>query len=160
MIEAYNGKNLSVYFTEKPKIEVRCPEDAQTEEERQDIINKPFLCNTHFWVLLLDHKKSVTYKIEVEEGYTWDGASIPWLAWKVIGAPTNNQFLRASLVHDKMCENKECINFDRSFSTNVFNALLERAGVNKFKRFLMKNSVGCFQTLACNWDLKIDAEKS
>lgn len=151
MINAYDGKDYTIGLTDKPIIEVRCPEDATTEKERQDILKKPFICKNMIWILLFDHKKQKTYKIQVEEGYTWDGASIPRIAWRLIGSPSENIFLRASLIHDKMCENKECIDFDRSFSTNIFNALLERAGVGKIKRFCMKNTVACFQTLFCNW---------
>lgn len=154
MIEAYNDKNLSVYFTQKPVILIRCPEDAENQEEKIEFIKKPFLCKTHFWILLLDHKKEKSHKIEVEEGYTWDGASIPRLAWRIIGSNTDNLFLRASLVHDKMCENKDCIEYDRAFSTNVFNSLLKKAGVNKFRRFIMKNSVACFQKTLCDWKVK------
>lgn len=154
MIEACKTKDLAVYLTDKPIIEVRCPEDAANEKEREEFLNKPFVCKNDLWILLMDNKKQKSHKIEVKSGYAWDGASIPWVAWRCIGAPTNNLFLRASLVHDKMCENKEKIDFDKSFSTNVFNALLERAGVGKFKRFLMKNSVACFQSLFCDWGLE------
>lgn len=151
MIQMCKNKDFAVFLTEKPIIEVRCPEDAENEKERQEFLKKPFVCKNRLWILLLNHKQERTYKILVKEGYTWDGASIPRFAWRLIGSPSESIFLRASLVHDKMCENKNNIGYDRAFSTNVFNALLEKAGVGKFKRFLMKNSVACFQTLFCNW---------
>lgn len=153
MISIYKSKDFDIGMTEKPIIEVRCPEDAKNEKERQEFIKKPFVCKNYLWILLFDHKKGRTYKILVKEGYAWDGASIPRFAWRLIGSPYESIFLRASLVHDKMCENKNNIGYDRAFSTNVFNALLERAGVGKFKRFLMKNSVACYQTLFCDWGL-------
>lgn len=152
MIQMCKNKDFAVFLTEKPIIEVRCPEDAENEKERQEFLKKPFVCKNRLWILLLNHKQERTYKILVNEGYAWDGASIPRIAWRLIGSPSESIFLRASLVHDKMCENKNNIGYDRAFSTNVFNALLEKAGVGKFKRFLMKNSVACFQTLFCDWE--------
>lgn len=102
-------------------------------------------------VMLVDNKKNISYKFSIPKGYCYDGASIPKLFYRVIGANTDNDFLIAALVHDVLCENHNYINNDRSFSTNVFNSLLEVSDVCAVKRFFMKNSVACFQTLFCKW---------
>lgn len=70
--------------------------------------------------------------------------------WRLIGAKTDSKFLIPSLIHDVLCENHSYIDNDREFSTKVFNALLIVSGVNKFNRFLMKNSVNFYQ-LFCKW---------
>lgn len=145
MINVYEDKETAIFFTTKPITEVRCPEDARTEEERQDIIDKPFLNKRTFWALLFDKKKQKRYKLEVKQGYTWDGASIPRFAWRIIGAKTDNRFLRASLIHDKLCENKNLVDYDRYFADKIFERLLYVAGVPDYKRWLMFHSVDNFQ---------------
>ena len=90
------------------------------------------------------------HEFTIPKGYCFDGASIPRLFWRIIGAPTDNSFLIAAMVHDILCENHHYIMNNRELSTKVFNALLEEAKVNKFKRFLMKNSVDFYQRF-CGW---------
>jgi hypothetical protein len=45
----------------------------------------------------------------IKNGYTWNGADIPRLLWRVIGASKDNDFLTASMVHDYMLEFKSLI---------------------------------------------------
>ena len=49
------------------------------------------------------------------------------------------------MVHDYMCENHSCVNYDRTFSTLIFDSLLKVSDVCPVKRFMMKNSVNIFQ---------------
>lgn len=116
-----------------------------TEEERKSIERYPFINKKNLQVRLVDYKKDKTYNFEIPKGYCYDGASIPRLFWRIIGSNTDNRFLIPALIHDILCENHSFIDNDRKFSTEVFNALLEASDVNAFKRFLMKNSVDCFQ---------------
>lgn len=116
-----------------------------TEEERKSIERYPFINKKNLQVRLVDYKKDKTYNFEIPKGYCYDGASIPRLFWRIIGSNTDNRFLIPALIHDILCENHSFIDNDRKFSTEVFNALLEASEVNAFKRFLMKNSVDCFQ---------------
>lgn len=162
MIEWYNDKNISIFFSETPHVCVRyiCP--SQTEEEKKSIKKYPFICKTELKVVLFNREKTPTPTLPVGEGgikytftipkcYCYDGASIPRAFWRVVGSPTDNRFLIAALIHDVLCEHHEYVNHDRAFSTNVFNALLTVSDVNCCQRFLMKNSVACFQTLFCKW---------
>lgn len=116
-----------------------------TEEERKSIERYPFINKKNLQVRLVNYKKDKTYNFEIPKGYCYDGASIPRLFWRIIGSNTDNRFLIPALIHDILCENHSFIDNDRKFSTEVFNALLEASEVNAFKRFLMKNSVDCFQ---------------
>lgn len=145
MIRAYEDDELAIFYTLRPITQIRCPEDAKTDKEREDIINKPFLNKRTFWAILCDKKKERFYKVEIKQGYTWDGASIPRLCWRIIGPKTDNRFLRASLIHDKLCENKQLVNYDRYFADKVFERLLFVAGVPAYKRWLMFHSVDNFQ---------------
>lgn len=165
MIKWYNDKNLAIYFSDTPHVCVRyiCP--SSTDEEKKAIKKYPFICKTELKVVLFDKKKItlqpnpvgegfVKYNFTIPKGYCYDGASIPRAFWRVVGSPMDNRFLIAALIHDVLCENHSYVNNDRAFSTNVFNALLTVSDVNCCQRFLMKNSVGMFQTLFCKWGKK------
>ena len=151
MIEWYSDKKLSIFFDNIPILGVRYYIPTMSPEERQSIEKYPFICKTSLDVILYDKVKDKTYNFTIPKGYCYDGASIPRLFWRIIGANTDNRFLVAALVHDVLCENHHYVDSDRAFSTNIFNALLSASGVNSFKRFLMKNSVASFQTLFCRW---------
>lgn len=157
MIEWCNDEDLAVFFSELPHVCVRYPLPTHTKEEKQAIKKYPFICKTELKVMLEDKRgrgledKHKFYHFTVPKGYCYDGASIPRLFWRVIGANTDNKFLIAALVHDVLCEHHEYVNYDRAFSTNVFNALLKESDVCAVQRFLMKNSVACFQTMFCKW---------
>lgn len=145
MFEYYSNKKVGIFFSENPHISIRYYIPSMTEEERKSIERYPFINKKNLQVRLVDYKKDKTYNFEIPKGYCYDGASIPRLFWRIIGSNTDNRFLIPALIHDILCENHSFIDNDRKFSTEVFNALLEASEVNAFKRFLMKNSVDCFQ---------------
>ena len=151
MIEWCNNKKLTISFSEPPCVGIRYILPTSTEEEKKSIKKYPFINKREIKVSLYDKRKNLKYDFTIPKGYCYDGASIPKLFYRVIGANTDNDFLIAALVHDVLCENHSHINNDRSFSTNVFNSLLEVSDVFAVKRFFMKNSVACFQTLFCRW---------
>lgn len=147
----YEDKKLAIGFNCMPHVCVRYIAPSATDDEVKSIKKFPFICKTELKVTLFDHVKKVRHNFIIPKGYCYDGASIPRIFWRVIGANTNNTFLIPALIHDFMCENHDCVNYDRSFSTDVFNALLKTEKVNPVKRFFMKNSVATFQTLFCGW---------
>lgn len=153
-IEWYKSDKLSIFFNRVPHVGIRYILPSHTEEEKKSIKKYPFINRETLEVKLFDNVKMRSYGFTIPKGYCYDGASIPRLFWRVVGAPTDNNFLIAALVHDVLCENHDYIMNDKSFSTNVFNALLEVSEVNKVQRFFMKNSVACFQTLFCGWRKK------
>ena len=145
MLEYYSNKKVGIFFSENPHISIRYYIPSMTEEERKSIERYPFINKKNLQVRLVNYKKDKTYNFEIPKGYCYDGASIPRLFWRIIGSNTDNRFLIPALIHNILCENHSFIDNDRKFSTEVFNALLEASEVNAFKRFLMKNSVDCFQ---------------
>ena len=145
MFEYYSNNRVGIFFSENPHISIRYYIPSMTEDERKSIEKYPFINKKNLQVRLVDYKKDKTYNFEIPKGYCYDGASIPRLFWRIIGSNTDNRFLIPALIHDILCENHSFIENDRKFSTEVFNALLEASEVNAFKRFLMKNSVDCFQ---------------
>lgn len=145
MFEYYSNNRVGIFFSENPHISIRYYIPSMTEDERKSIEKYPFINKKNLQVRLVDYKKDKTYNFQIPKGYCYDGASIPRLFWRIIGSNTDNRFLIPALIHDILCENHSFIENGRKFSTEVFNALLEASEVNAFKRFLMKNSVDCFQ---------------
>ena len=147
----YKNKRAGIFFNNRPLVCVRCYLPQMSEEELLSVKKYPFVNKKELPVLLKDYKKNKQYKLTIPKGYCYDGASIPKFFWRVIGTNADNRFLIPAMIHDILCEHHEYINNDRSFSTEVFNALLECSGVSQIKRFFMKNSVACFQTICCKW---------
>ena len=140
-IKWYEDKNLAIFFNTMPCVAVRYITPSMTDVEKQAVKRFPFICKKELKVELVDKGKNKVY-------------SIPRAFWRLIGSNTDNAFLIPALIHDVLCENHGFIDNDRSFSTNVFNALLYAGDVGKYKRFMMKNSVGLFQTVFCKWGKK------
>ena len=151
MFNWYSNKKVGISFDSIPQISIRYNLPSMSKEEKKSVERYPFLCKKELKVYLKDYIKNELYEFTIPKGYCYDGASIPRFFWRVIGAKTDNKFLISALIHDVLCENHLYINNDRTFSTNVFNALLESSGVNCIKRFLMKNSVAFYQTMFCKW---------
>lgn len=147
----YEDGELAIFFDTMPRVAVRYIVPSMTSLEKQSVKKFPFINKKDLNVVIFDRKKEKCYKFTIKKDYCYDGASIPRFFWRIIGANTDNKFLIPALIHDTLCERKEVIENDRALSTNVFNALLHTEDVNSFKRFLMKNSVACYQTLFCKW---------
>ena len=81
----------------------------------------------------------ILHSIEIPVGYRFDGASIPRIAWSIIGAPFSPDYCLAACVHDWYCEHShETDNYQaRVIGDAVFFALLTKAGVSKTRRVLM-----------------------
>ena len=150
----YSNKKVGIFFDEMPSVSVRYCVPSMAKEDKKSIEKYPFICKKELKVCLKDYENGRQYEFKIPKGYCYDGASIPRMFWRIIGSNTDNKFLIPALIHDILCENHKYINNDRSFSTNVFNALLEGSGVKNLKRFFMKNSVAFYQALFCNWGTK------
>jgi hypothetical protein len=151
MIEWYADEEIKIIFNKEPKLNIRFVMPCMSKEEAKDILRKPFICESDLTVILSDEIKQVTYEFLIPEGYTWDGATIPRMFWRLIGAKTDNRFLVPSLIHDVLCENHDYIDDDRYFSTIVFERLLYVSKVNAFSRWMIKHSVDNFQKF-CGWE--------
>ena len=147
----YKNKTAGIFFDILPSISMRYSIPSMTLEEKKSVERYPFICKKELKVVLQDYKKNKIYEFKIPKGYCFDGATIPRVFWRLIGSNTDNKFLVPALIHDVLCEHHSYIDNDKSFSTNVFNALLESSGISPWKRFCMKNSVACFQTVCGKW---------
>lgn len=152
----YEDDKVGIFFDRKPKVGIRYASPSMTDAEIKSVKKYPFINKYELTVRLIDNIKQRTYEFSIPKGYCFDGASVPVFFQRIIGAPTDNEFLIAALVHDVLCENHQYIMNDRAFSTLVFDSLLKVSKVNPVKRFLMKHSVDIFQKLFCDWGLEFN----
>lgn len=79
-------------------------------------------------------------RITVKAGYKSDGASIPRVAWRVIGNPFE-EYLAAAVIHDILYDTEI---WDRKKADECFLDLMECLGVGKIRRKLMYRAVRMF----------------
>ena len=145
-----SNKQVEIYFDDIPAVGIRYILPSNSKEIKKSIKKYPFINKRRLKVMLVDKRKNKIYEFEIPKYYCFDGASVPRFFWRIIGPNTDNKFLIPALVHDALCENHSYINYDRKFSTEVFNALLESSEVFPIKRFFMKSSVDFYQRF-CHW---------
>jgi hypothetical protein len=120
------------------------------DRKNEDICKHPFINKSPLNVKITWLNDDIlqvpdVYKFSIEDGYCWDGASIPKFFWRIIGSNTGPEFIIASMLHDKLCENHHYIDNNRYLSTIVLEKCLKVGGIGSFKRWLMKHSVDNFQ---------------
>lgn len=84
------------------------------------------------------------YSILIEEGFLWNGASIPRPLWSIVGSPFDPRFMRASAVHDALYQYGSQIGVTRLEADEVFFALLLEDGVSKKRAMAMYQAVRWF----------------
>ena len=146
----YEDDEIAIKFNIIPDVDVRIIEPSMPKNLIEDINKKPFINNEELQVVIEDKIEQVFYGFTIKKGYIWDGASIPRMFWRLIGAPTDNKFLIPSLIHDILCENHDYIDDNRGLSTLVFDCLLKVSRVHPFNRWLIKHSVDNYQKF-CGW---------
>ena len=123
---------------------VEIPVKSSTKEERK----KPYVLRKRGYIRV--HYNNEMYVLLFPRGYRWDGASIPFGFRWLIGAKGSPEFLFPSMVHDRLCENKDFIGRNRYLSSLIFKKLLIYCGVSEFKAGTMFHAVDNFQKF-CGW---------
>lgn len=147
----YKDEELTIKFDKVPNLGVRYSSPWMSKVEVEEINKKPFICNQGLKVEIVDEVEQEIYGFFIPNGYTWDGATIPRVFWRLIGSKTDNRFLVPSLIHDVLCENHEYIDNNRYLSTIVFERLLCVSRVNPVSRWMMKHSVDNAQKIIGGW---------
>ena len=137
----YSDEELSIKFNKEPNLKIRYASPWMSEEEVQELNKKPFICEDGLYVTITDKAEQEIFNFSIPIGYTWDGATIPRVFWRMIGSKTDNRFLVPSLIHDVLCENHDYIDDNRYLSTIIFERLLYVSKVNPVSRWIMKPSV-------------------
>ena len=142
-------KEIKISSDVTPCVGARTILPIMTEAEQRDIEKKSFI-----------NKRNITYTINylneeyvvfIPKGYTYDGATIPFGFRWILGGKGNPQFLVASCVHDKLCECKWLVSYNRHLSSLIFKELLLACGCSKFKAEIMFMAVDNFQKLIKEW---------
>lgn len=77
----------------------------------------------------------------VPKFFQYDGASIPAIAWQLIGSPFNPRFMVAAVFHDWLYHTHQ---LDRTATDNLFYDLLRFNHVGSTKATLMRDAVQNF----------------
>ena len=88
---------------------------------------------------------SLGYRITINKGFDFDGASISKPLWSIIGSPFTGNYVRAALFHDGLYA---CCTLDRKLSDDIFLDLMKEDGVGYFKRYSMYLAVRAFGSRA------------
>lgn len=150
MLTWYEDYNIGIEFSSMPSVFPRYPYFGMTDEELDIVEKYPFINRENLTVKLHDYDNCKRYSFTIPKGYCWDGASIPRVFWRLIGAPSDTKFLIPSLIHDVLCENHNYVDNDRYFADKVFERLLYVSGVSAFNRWLMFHCVDNYQKF-CGW---------
>lgn len=150
MIRWYEDEEMCIQFSKTPHVDMRYATPSSTKTETMDINKKPFINKKALTVKVIDYLESEAYTFDIKADYTWDGASIPRIFWRLIGAKTDPRFLVPSMIHDVLCENHDYIDGNRYLATKIFDNLLKVSKVNPFTRWLIFHSVDNFQKF-CDW---------
>lgn len=155
MITWYEDDKLKIEFDKIPDVGISYPMPFYGDRKNKEICLHPFINKQPLNVKITWYGDDIlgvpdVYKFEIEENYCWDGASIPRFFWRIIGSNTEPEFIIASMLHDKLCENHHLVNYNRYLSTIILEKCLKVGGVGGFKRWLMKHSVDFYQRF-CGW---------
>jgi len=78
--------------------------------------------------------------IRVKAGYETDGASIPRLAWRVVGHPFE-EYEAAAVVHDILYDSEH---FSRALADECFRDLMRAVGIGAIRRSVIYRAVRMF----------------
>ena len=142
-------KDIKIESDIEPCVGARIVLPCMTKQEKRDIEKKPFINkkNVNYFI----NYKGEEFTIFIPKSYTWDGASIPFGFRWILGGKGNPKFLVASCVHDKMCENKYLVNYNRKLSSIIFKELLLSCGLSKIKANIMFQTVNNYQRMVRGW---------
>ena len=76
--------------------------------------------------------------IRVVKGFEFDGATIPKVLAPLAGCRHDEKYLKAALIHDKLCVSRE-LEWKRTHE--LFKEVLIETGVNKFKANLLYTAI-------------------
>jgi hypothetical protein len=87
------------------------------------------------WVLEKDLSyDNSSFTITAKKGFTTDFASIPRIAWTIIGSPAMGRYTSSSVIHDVLYATEA---LSRKECDDLFLEMLEIDGVGYFKRYMM-----------------------
>lgn len=149
-------KITNILFSPVPDVRIRVIEFGDSQTVIDSKRKYPFKLHNSITVCVATTQRVFTFCIH--NGFTWNGADIPRLLWRFIGARTDNDFLLASMVHDFMLNFKFqlidevlqqgiTISEYRRLTSLIFREILTRSGTKPLKASIMSWFVDLFQKL-------------
>jgi hypothetical protein len=152
------NKVLEIKFNTTPKVRVRVINKGDSKEITKEKKDLPFKLDNDVIVTVFCDGDNLPAKFSflIKKDYVWNGADIPRLLWRVIGASKDNDFLVASMVHDYMLEYKSLIFNEvlegllpvsdyRLLTSLIFRQLLKDSDIWVVKANIMSWCVDTFQ---------------
>ena len=84
------------------------------------------------------------------DGESYDGASIPRLAWSIVGHPLQQEFRWPSYWHDRLCEHSRTWS-ERRMADAILLCLLEKERVGHLRRTAMWLAVRLYAWFVWSW---------
>lgn len=145
-----------ILFSPVPDVRIRVIDFGDSETVIESKKKYPFKLHNSITVCISTTKRDFTFCIH--NGFTWNGADIPRILWRLIGSRTDNDFLLASMVHDFMLNfrhqiTEEVLNNDisvseyRRLTSLIFREILKHSGTKPLKANIMSFFVDCWQKL-------------
>lgn len=160
--KCFNNKEQieEILLSETPDIRIRVINDDDPKPIKDNKIKYPFELFNTIKVTIKTTKRKFSF--DIPKGYTYNGADIPKVFWRIIGSKTDNTFLLSALLHDYLLDFKafiinKCIKEPitieeyRRLTSLVFREKLKLQGVNTIKANIMAGAVQIFQSLFCSW---------
>ena len=147
-------KILSVNFSYEPlKVKVRTINEHDSEAEAHDKKKFPFRLLEAVDVKVVTDKREFDFNIY--EGFKWNGADIPRFLWW-LGSSRDNDYVKASMVHDYLLQYKQQIFFEvlketmtkneyRRLTSLIFREILKQDKMNTIKANVEAWFVDVFQ---------------
>ena len=159
---------LFIDFNKEPDVRIRVINDTDTDATKKAKIKYPFELFCTVTVTVITNFREFSF--DVYNGYTWNGADIPKIFWRIIGSRTSNEFLIASMLHDFLLEFKKYIINDvlenqitvseyRRLTSLIFREKLKYQGVNTIKANIMSWAVDVFQHYGNRKGWKIEGKE-
>lgn len=150
----------NVLFNVPPSVKVRTINAEDKPHIKENKKKFPFILENDVIVTIETTERKFSFKIS--SNYIWNGADIPRLFWRIVGAQTDNAFLTASMVHDYMLEYKKFIHEEvlkkvismseyRRLTSLIFREIIKQCGTKTIKANIMAWCVDTFQALCCKW---------
>lgn len=147
-------KIINVEFSDNPDVRIRVISSQDSDCLKKAKKKYPFELYNSLNVMVTTSKRK--FEFTIFNGYTWNGADIPRLFWRVIGSRTDNDFLIASMLHDYLLEFKVYILNEilknsiskreyRRLTSLTFRHVIKEQGTNTIKANVMSWCVDVFQ---------------
>lgn len=96
---------------------------------------KPFYLLVPIYVIICYGGKKLYFKLE--EGFTSDGCTIPYIFRWIIGCQHTPEYIPASLIHDWILQHPQTVHRNRKLSSLILKTALLNEGVKPLKAQLM-----------------------